>query len=392
MRIEKGLLLRTLSVVLLLVVPALAGDEPAKQLLSDAKRLFDCEKYDECWKKLAKVRSNYPAFEPQVAPLLNRLDAAVDDLRKAGRVSILTWPDGKAAAVSYSFDDGCKSAYLKGATSLEDYGWRGTFYLHCDGIGMNTVHWQNVHGRSHEIGCHSRTHPLDLPSLTEDEIRDEVLGGGEFLETSIVSDPVWTFSYPHSNEGPKDGPLRRIIRSKYLAARTGLAVPPYNSPTPPEADAICSLRVLTDTDLSILTDAVDDTITYNGWLIYMFHAVILNDGWQPVEEEVWNGCLDHLESVSDQIWMAPVLTIARYIECRRTAETNWCVVDDQSIQVFVNCPGAADHLTALTVSVRVPATWTQVALSDRPGLLTVRKSHVTFSLRPDGRPITITKH
>ncbi len=72
------------------------------------------------------------------------------------------------------FDDGGMSAHSIIATRLEDYGWRGHFYIVTDKIGepgfMGGDEIRDLHRRGHIIGTHSRSHPIPISQLSYDEV------------------------------------------------------------------------------------------------------------------------------------------------------------------------------------------------------------------------------
>ena len=68
--------------------------------------------------------------------------------------------------MSFTFDDVPDSAYATGATVLDEYGIRGTFYIASGTCGAIDTHWRVIdhdqvpalYTAGHEIGCHTFSH------------------------------------------------------------------------------------------------------------------------------------------------------------------------------------------------------------------------------------------
>lgn len=99
-----------------------------------------------------------------------------------------------------TFDDGGSSAYTMAAKNLEEYNWRGHFFITTERLGqpgfLNHEQVRELHDRGHVIGSHSHSHPPRISELSFDAIINEwktsigvlqtILGNGAFLETASV--------------------------------------------------------------------------------------------------------------------------------------------------------------------------------------------------------------
>ena len=98
-----------------------------------------------------------------------RAAEAVETLR-AGR----DWP---GRPVFLTFDDGGESAYGCTAGMLEEFGWRGHFFVTTARIGargfMNKVQIRELRRRGHVVGSHSHTHPTRMAALARKEVARE---------------------------------------------------------------------------------------------------------------------------------------------------------------------------------------------------------------------------
>jgi peptidoglycan/xylan/chitin deacetylase (PgdA/CDA1 family) len=104
---------------------------------------------------------------------------------------------GNQVPVFLTFDDGTAGAYMFAAARLEDYGWRGHFFITTDWIGregyMDPDQIRDLHNRGHVIGSHSCSHPERMSQLApHDQVREwkdscDILSG-------VVKRPIKTAS------------------------------------------------------------------------------------------------------------------------------------------------------------------------------------------------------
>jgi peptidoglycan/xylan/chitin deacetylase (PgdA/CDA1 family) len=101
--------------------------------------------------------------------------------------------------VLLTFDDGGASAYDPVALMLEQYGWRGYFFVTTDWIGrpgfLNTEQIRVLDQREHIIGSHSCSHPTRMAREPHEVLVTEWKESTERLAT-IVGHPVTVASVP----------------------------------------------------------------------------------------------------------------------------------------------------------------------------------------------------
>ena len=117
-----------------------------------------------------------------------------------------------------TFDDGGVSAILYTADLLEQFGWRGHFFVTTDRIGkpgfLSESQIRELHLRSHAIGSHSCTHPARMSYCTRRQLDFE---WGESVQrlSQILGEPVTAASVP-------GGYYSRVVAES--AAAAGLRV------------------------------------------------------------------------------------------------------------------------------------------------------------------------
>lgn len=120
--------------------------------------------------------------------------------------------------VFLTFDDGELGAYTYVADELEQYGWRGHFFITTDWIGrtgfLNRQQIRELRSRGHVIGSHSCSHPARMSHLGSDELMREWSKSCAIL-SDILGEQVRVASVP-------DGYYSRSVGK--AAAATGIEV------------------------------------------------------------------------------------------------------------------------------------------------------------------------
>jgi hypothetical protein len=126
--------------------------------------------------------------------------------RRPGTVLDLLGGSDRQRGCLLTFDDGGSSALTTIAPMLEDFGWRGHFFITTDYIGapgfLTTAQIRELHRRGHVIGSHSCSHDGRMPSLpaerlvTEWALSKETLSG--LLGAEVVTAAVPSGYYSRS--------------------------------------------------------------------------------------------------------------------------------------------------------------------------------------------------
>ncbi len=106
---------------------------------------------------------------------------------------------GKRRPLFMTFDDGGVSAYTKTAGLLEEYGWRGHFFITTDFIDhphfLSRDQIRALRGRGHVIGTHSSSHPIRISRCSWTELLREWSESVTIL-SEILGEPVTAASVP----------------------------------------------------------------------------------------------------------------------------------------------------------------------------------------------------
>jgi peptidoglycan/xylan/chitin deacetylase (PgdA/CDA1 family) len=182
---------------------------------------------------------------------------------------------GTSPMVSFTFDDIPKSAATIGASILEEYNARGTFYVSGGLVDQWSGHWIGagaddivaLHRRGHELACHTFSHrpatDLDAAALTA-----EMEANRRYFLALEPSIRIENFAYPYG--------LGSVSRKRQLskAFRTSRGIlPGVNSGTVDLHFLRATPLIERDIDCEGIDRAFDEAVAKNGWLIFYSHDV-----------------------------------------------------------------------------------------------------------------------
>jgi peptidoglycan/xylan/chitin deacetylase (PgdA/CDA1 family) len=149
---------------------------------------------------------------------------------------------GEGPPLFLTFDDGEASGYTRAAPALEEYGWRGHFFITAGQIGRPNIltPWQirELDRRGHLIGSHSYSHPPAMSQMGWDELRRE-----------------WSESV-------------RVLEATVAHAVTVGSVPGgYYAPRVAEAAALAGIRVLFTSEPTMAAHRVGDCLVLGRYFV-----------------------------------------------------------------------------------------------------------------------------
>ncbi|MEM2874349.1 MAG: polysaccharide deacetylase family protein, partial [Candidatus Nanoarchaeia archaeon] len=165
-----------------------------------------------------------------------------------------------------TFDDGYIWQY-NAAKLLENYGWRGTFYISAGLVGkefenislMSKEQIHELYKKGHEIGSHTYSH-INASEVSVEEYEQDVLRGKEVA--GIVTE---NFAFPHGDDSKKE-----IVLKYYKTAR-GVKNPCINNFSSKELCGV--ILVSTNDNYKDLRQHLDKLKANGGWLILVIHNI-----------------------------------------------------------------------------------------------------------------------
>lgn len=230
------------------------------------------------------------------------------------------WPEGKQAALSFTFDDARGSQINIALPILNAHGIRASFYVSPYNVRSRVEEWRTAAAAGHEIGNHTLTHPCSgnsgtfrrnaLEEYTLDRIEQDIAGANSAIEELLGVHPT-TFAYPCGHKfvgrGENVQSYVPLIARRFLAGR-GYRDDTANDP------AYCDLAQLhgRDADLwpaGVLKEWIDDAVRHNHWLILVAHHIGANNAYSIAPEVLEEVC-GHASDPSSGIWIDTVAAVA----------------------------------------------------------------------------------
>jgi peptidoglycan/xylan/chitin deacetylase (PgdA/CDA1 family) len=284
-----------------------------------------------------------------------------------GGHQITQWPDNKKGVVSLTFDDNCTSQITLGIPALNARGLRGTFFLITDVVdSLNTWNvYRNMANMGHEIGSHSRTH-LDLTTLTQTQLQDEVIGSKNKIDAQITSQKCLTLAYPY---GTFNSDVESFVQgAQYIGARgTGWGL---NG----ESSDFYGLNAVYPDQGNAAYEVTDNAEEQGKWVILAIHTLDGgNDCWGS-----WTlgGLTDYLDYLMTRnLAVVPLGATVKYIKERASAVL--AVVSSSNSQIVLSLTDTLDDAVydePLTIRSEVPSGWGLVNVQQGSSIITVKSA------------------
>ena len=244
------------------------------------------------------------------------------------------WPEGKRAAISLSFDDARLSQIDVGMALLNRYEVKATFYVSLSNVEQRLEGWRAAVAAGHEIGNHTFSHPCTgnfdwsrqnpLEAYTLERMRAELVEANRRLMELLGVTPQ-TFAYPCGqtfvSRGADTQSYVPLVAEMFLAGR-GWQAECANAPH------FCDLaqvmgRALDDLTFEQLQPLLEDVRESGQWLLFAGHEIGQPAARQTTYVSTLEQLLQYVGDPENELWIAPVVTVARYIdEQRRRGVTN----------------------------------------------------------------------
>jgi len=234
-----------------------------------------------------------------------------------------SWPGGRRAALSLSWDDARWSQVNGGTAVLDRHGVKATFYVRISEMEKQLDKWRAVVAAGHEIGNHSLHHPCSanfpwsrehaLEDYTLDQMRAELLEANRRIARLLGVEPR-SFAYPCGQKFVGRGTATRsyvpLVAELFDSGRGWRDEAP-NDPWH------CDLAQLTGIemdgrsfeDLRAIAEAARAT---RSWVVLGGHEMA-HDGPQTTRIAMLKRLLPWTLDPRSEIWVAPVGEVARWV-------------------------------------------------------------------------------
>ncbi len=231
------------------------------------------------------------------------------------------WPDGKKAAVVFTYDDGLDGHLDIAVPQLNEFGFKGTFYCtgNSESLSTRTDEWRSITINGHELGNHTLFHPCDgedqgwvkpeydLRNYSLDQIVAEIKTANTLLK-AIDGKERRSFAYTCGDYQAGSIDFTDSIRTIFGAAR-------LDGPIPESMDDFdvvkaCSWGV-SDPNAEELIAYVEEAREKGTIAIFMFHSV--GGGYLNVGSNEHRKLLEYVKKNSNDFYNDTFYNVMQYI-------------------------------------------------------------------------------
>jgi oligosaccharide reducing-end xylanase len=337
----------------------------------------------------------------KTAVVLLSIMAITASVSLAGSVAapyeIGTWRGFRAAAISYTFDDGCSNQFTVAIPMFDARGFKLTLFSVVGATNGMFPGWSKLQAAAaggHEIASHTLTHP-NLGQLSDSQQATELKESQAAINANVSGQKCLALAYPFCAEANE-----ALTSQYYIAARTcsGQIVPA----TPANFMSISSFACGSQGSVQTTQDfnnRANDAVTTNGWCVYLIHGIDHDGGYSPVSTATLQGSVDYMSANQDKFWVETFGNVARYILERNVASVKETSSRDDSLTLQVT-DNLTDSIFNYPITLRrpLPANWPAAVVSQNHKSVSAQivdvasKKYVMFDVVPDGGDIIISKH
>lgn len=235
-----------------------------------------------------------------------------------------TW-NGKSCAVVLTYDDGLNVDLTNVIPALDSVGLKGTFYIsdYFDGLKNQINGWRKAASEGHELGNHTIWHPCeggrpgrefvkpesDMNNYTIVRMVKEIKSMNNFLQ-AVDGKTERTFAYPCGDMKIHDTAYLDAMKNDFIAARGVTS----------EMQTIDNIDLFNIGCYTIngqtgdrLINLVKQAMNTHTLLVFLFHGVG-GEHSLNVSLEAHSQLLHFLQQNEKNIWISPMIEIAKYIQ------------------------------------------------------------------------------
>ncbi|CAN5281170.1 polysaccharide deacetylase family protein [soil metagenome] len=238
-----------------------------------------------------------------------------------------SWPQNARAAVSLSFDDGRQSQVEGGTVLLDSMNVKATFYVLPRAVKAKLEGWKKAVTSGHEIGNHSLYHPCSgnfawsrehaLENYTLDGMRNELSLANDSIRQYLGVTPT-VFAYPCGQKfigrGTNTKSYVPLIAEMFMTGRGFLEETP-NDPAFTDFAQITGID-MDGKDFEEILPLLEKARESGQWVVLAGHEMA-EGGAQTTRLSMLRKLIAYCQDPSNKLWIAPVGTVAGYIEKHR---------------------------------------------------------------------------
>lgn len=242
--------------------------------------------------------------------------------------SSFTWPEGKKAALSLTFDDARLSNVDVGTPLFDQHGVKVTFYVVPNGVRQRLDQWKKAVEAGHEIGNHTLVHPCSgnfpwarekaLENYTLTSMRRELLTANEEIEELLGVTPV-SFAYScgqtYVGRGVETRSYVPLVAELFSSGR-GWMNEAGNDPNHADLAQLQGIEMDGKDFKTQIKPILEEAVKNGSWVVLAGHEIGAG-GRQTTLVSMLEELIAYVKKPGSGIWLAPVGEITEYVNEQR---------------------------------------------------------------------------
>lgn len=299
-------------------------------------------------------------------------------------VHIAQFSENRAAAISYTFDDGLRDQFTLAVPMLNEQGFRGTFFIipgkvaetledaekrQFDKRAWGTITWaelQQMASQGHEIASHTWSHRA-MPKLTAEEMEIELRLATDSIKAHLGS-PALTLAFPFNQSS---------ITVEAAALRHHVAYRGYQ------------IGISGKTTEASLNAWADKLVLAKKHGVLMAHAIA--KGYAALSDaEILRAHLKHVKTREHEIWVDTFANHSLYAKLREEACLTTAGKAGQLTCTLTSKLDAQVYHLPLTLVIHTAATSAKATRAGKELPLSIQQGSIMIQAAPGPQPICIT--
>jgi peptidoglycan/xylan/chitin deacetylase (PgdA/CDA1 family) len=303
------------------------------------------------------------------------------------------WSGFRAAAINYTFDDGCPNQFNIAIPLFNEFDYKLTLFTVTNWVG-NWPALQSAALSGHEVASHTVSHP-NFGSITLEQQETELKNSKEIIESHIPDIKCITMAYPYCAAGSDT-----LLSKYYLSARgcQGFIEPK----TPGSYYNISSVMCGNLGSVNTLADfksRFSGAANSNGWCVFLFHGIDDDGGYSPITSAELRRSVEYLSARKSKFWVTSFANATLYSKERDAVNVIETSATDSSmmLQVTDTLPDSVFNFP-LTLRCPLPEDWPSADVTQDSVAVPMRivlvdtTVYLTFDVVPDAGDVIISKN
>ncbi len=235
------------------------------------------------------------------------------------------WPEGKKAAVVFTYDDGLDGHLDVAVPQLDEFGFKGTFFCtgNSESLSKRMEEWRKIVREGHELGNHTLFHPCDgtgqdwvkpeydLRNYSKEQILAENTLANTLLK-AVDGKEKRTYAYTCGDCAAGNDDFTEDMKSMFEAARLDGPIPVSMKNYPVYKTPSWGVDSPTAEEL---INYVNEAREKGTIAIFMFHSV--GGGYLNVGADEHRALLQYVKEHEDEFYNGTFMEVMEYIKANQ---------------------------------------------------------------------------